>query len=183
MLIKTPLLHQSSGPRVFLSLSLSPSLSFSGWSPGAQRLSEFTFLPGLLRPSREGALHLHPIEGAWGLREQSKPRAGALLAFCINQGISASFSLLYFPVGRLRTTRFRSIKGPQPVFKMWCIFFLHLQNTSLQTNHISSAHVAGSYGVSTASELPLPTARITPKQCLIPGRVSEMHVQWNQKRT
>ena len=35
-------------------------------------------------------------EGAWGLREQSKPRAGALLAFCINQGISASFSLLYF---------------------------------------------------------------------------------------
>ena len=34
MLIKTPLLHQSFGPRVFLSLafalSLSPSLSFSG---------------------------------------------------------------------------------------------------------------------------------------------------------
>ena len=35
-------------------------------------------------------------EGAWGLLEQSKPHAGALLAFCINQGISASFSLLYF---------------------------------------------------------------------------------------
>ena len=32
MLIKTPLLHQNLGPRVFLSLSfsLSPSLSFSG---------------------------------------------------------------------------------------------------------------------------------------------------------
>ena len=35
-------------------------------------------------------------EGTWGLREQSKPRAGALLPFYINQGISASFSLLYF---------------------------------------------------------------------------------------
>ena len=52
-------------------------------------------------------------EGAWGLREQSKPHAGPLLAFCINQGISASFSLLYFLIGRLQTTRFRSIKGPQ----------------------------------------------------------------------
>ena len=52
-------------------------------------------------------------EGAWGLREQSKPCTGELLAFCINQGISASFSLLYFLIGRLRTTRFWSIKGPQ----------------------------------------------------------------------
>ena len=30
-------------------------------------------------------------EGACGLREQSKSCAGALLAFCVNQGISASF--------------------------------------------------------------------------------------------
>ena len=30
-------------------------------------------------------------EGACGLHEQSKSRAGALLAFCVNQGISASF--------------------------------------------------------------------------------------------
>ena len=30
-------------------------------------------------------------KGACGLREQSKSRAGALLAFCVNQGISASF--------------------------------------------------------------------------------------------
>ena len=85
----------------FLSLSL--SLSFSGWSPGAQRLSEFTFLPGLLRPS---------WEGTWGLREQSEPRAGALLAFCVNQGISVSFSPL-LSYRRLQTTKFRSIKGPQ----------------------------------------------------------------------
>ena len=30
-------------------------------------------------------------EGTCGLREQSKSRAGALLAFCVNQGLSASF--------------------------------------------------------------------------------------------
>ena len=60
MLIKTPLFHQSFGPHVLLSLSL----SLSGYFFGAQRLSEFTFLPGLLRPSREGTLHLHPIERA-----------------------------------------------------------------------------------------------------------------------
>ena len=62
------------------------SLSFSGWSFGVQRLSEFTFLPGLLRSSREGPC------GWW---EQSKSHAGALLAFCINQGISTSFSPLF----------------------------------------------------------------------------------------
>ena len=45
------------------SLSLLLSLSaFSGWFPGAQRLSEFTFLPGLLRPNREGTLRLHSRE-------------------------------------------------------------------------------------------------------------------------
>ena len=58
MLIKTPVLHQSSGPHVFL------SLSFSGYFFRAQRPSEFTFLPRLLRPSREGALCLYPIERA-----------------------------------------------------------------------------------------------------------------------
>ena len=49
---------------------------------------------------------------SWGLCEQSKPRAGALLAFCVNQGISASFSPL-LSYRWLRTTKFRSIKGPQ----------------------------------------------------------------------
>ena len=52
-------------------------------------------------------------EGAWGLLEQSKRRAGALLAFWVNQGISASFSLLYFLISRLQTIGFWSIKGPQ----------------------------------------------------------------------
>ena len=127
MLNKTPLLHQSSGPRVLLSLSLSLSLSFSGWSPGVQRLSEFIFLPRLLRHSREGALCLHPIKRApeaYVNRASLVP--GALLAFCVNQGISASFSLLDFLMSQLWTTRFRSIKGPQQVFKIWCIFFFTL---------------------------------------------------------
>ena len=56
-------------------------------------------------------------EGAWGLREQSKPHAGALLAFCVNQGISASFSPL-LSYRQLWTTRFRSIKGPQQNAKL-----------------------------------------------------------------
>ena len=109
MLIKTPLLHQSSGPRVFLSLSL----SLSGYFFGAQRPSEFTFLPGLLRPSGEGVLCLHPIERAPEASvNRASPAPGALLAFCVNQGISASFSPL-LSYHRLQTTRFRSIKGPQ----------------------------------------------------------------------
>ena len=118
MLIKTPLLHQSSGPRVCLSLSLSLSLplSLSGYFFGAQRFSEFTFLPGLLRPTREGALCLHPIKRMpEASMNRARPVPGALLAFCVNQGISASFSLLYFLIGPLWTTRFRSIKGPQQV--------------------------------------------------------------------
>ena len=74
MLIKTPLLHQSFGPWVLLSLSL----SLSGWPAGAQRSSGFIFLPGLPRPSRECALSR---EGAWGLREQSKPHARGIIGF------------------------------------------------------------------------------------------------------
>ena len=111
MLNKTPLLHQSSGPHVFLSLSF--SLSLSGYFFGTQRPSEFTFLPRLLRPSREGALRLHPIERAPEASvNRASPVEGALLAFSVNQGISASFSpLLSYPP--LQTTMFRSIKGPQ----------------------------------------------------------------------
>ena len=92
--------------------SFSLSVLLSGWLLGAQGLSEFTFLPGLLRPDREGALHLHQ---GWGvLRLHSTKRApaasvnrassvpGALLVFCVNQGRSSlSLSaLLYFHLGR-----------------------------------------------------------------------------------
>ena len=111
MLIKTPLLHQSSAPCVFLSLSF--SLSLSGYFFGAQRPSEFTFLTGLLRPSQEGALCLHPIERAPEASvNRASPVLEALLPFCVNQGIAASFCLL-LSNHWLQTTRFWSIKGPQ----------------------------------------------------------------------
>ena len=45
---------------------------------------------------------------------KASPAPGALLAFCVNQGISASFSPL-LSYRRLQTTRFWSIKGPQQV--------------------------------------------------------------------
>ena len=123
-LIKTPLLHQSFGPMsFFLSLSLPFSLSFS---PFLSLSLFFTLIPWSAEAlwvhfpaqasktlSRRCSVPSPHREGAWGLREQSKPCAGALLASCVNQGISASFSLLYFLIGLLQTTRFRSIKGPQ----------------------------------------------------------------------
>ena len=84
---------------LLISLSLFPSLSFSGWSPEAQRLSEFTFLPRASKTlSRRCSAPSPHREGAWGLREQSKPHAGALLAFCVNQGISASLSFTFLSV-------------------------------------------------------------------------------------
>ena len=93
-------------------------LSLSGYFFGVQRPSEFTFLPGPLRPSQEGALHLHPINRAPEASvNRANPVRGAFLAFWINQGISASFSPLP-SYCRLRTTRFWSIKGPQQTLKI-----------------------------------------------------------------
>ena len=76
-------------------------------------------------------------EGAWGLHEQSKPHAGALLAFCVNQGISASFSLLYFLIGWLRTTKFSPLKDLN-----W-LDLLAVQGTlkSLLQHHSSKASI------------------------------------------
>ena len=100
--------------RALVPVSFFLFLSLSGYFFGAQRPSEFTFLPGLLRPSQEGALRLHPIERApEASMNKASPMPGALLAVCINQGISACFSLLYIFIGRLWTTRFWYIKGPQ----------------------------------------------------------------------
>ena len=53
------------------------------------------FLPGLLRPSREGALCLTHLRGLLvPTCSSSSPKNRALLAFRVNQGMSASFSLL-----------------------------------------------------------------------------------------
>ena len=111
MLIKRPLLHQSTGPCVCVCVCVSLSLSF-------RLIPEFTFLPRLLRPSREGALCLHPIERApEAFMNRASPVPGALLAFCVNQGISASFSPL-LSYCQLWTTRFWSIKGLQQTLKI-----------------------------------------------------------------
>ena len=132
MLIKTPLLHQSSGPRVFLSFSLSLSLSpplffrLIPWSAEALWV-HFPARASKTLWRRRCAASPH-WEGAWGLREQSKSRAGALLAFCVNQVISASFSPL-LSYRRLRTTRFRSIKGPQQLIRTYHIAQGTLLNT------------------------------------------------------
>ena len=82
-------------PSFFLSFFLSLLLSFSGWSLGAQGPYVFTYLPVLLRPEWEGTLRLHSLgrPGGW-LRPMwmvQVPCLGVLLAFCVNQGISASF--------------------------------------------------------------------------------------------
>ena len=115
MLIKTPLLHQSFGPRVLLSLSHSLSLSLSP-PPRlfqADPLEHRGSLSSLFCPH---ILRLYPIETApEASMNRASPMSGTLLAFCVNQGISASFSLLYFLIGPLQTTRFWSIKGPQQV--------------------------------------------------------------------
>ena len=103
----------AAAPSEIWSLCLSFSLSLSSYFLRVQRLSGFTFLPGVLRHSQEGALHLYPIERVpEASMNRASPVPGALLAFCLNQGISAAFSPL-LSYHRLRTTRFRSIKGPQ----------------------------------------------------------------------
>ena len=113
-IIKAPLLHQNFSPHVFF---VSLSLSFSGWFSGAWRPVVLTFLPELLRPSREGTLCLHPLERAPGaFMSDASPMSRALLVLCINQGISASFSLL-LSYRWLHTTRFWSIKGSQQSMK------------------------------------------------------------------
>ena len=91
----------------FLSLSLSQAISL-------ERRGSLSSLscPGFWDPLEKVLCAFTHWEGTWGLCEQSKPCAGALLAFCVNQGISASSSPL-LSYHRLRTTRFQSIKGPQ----------------------------------------------------------------------
>ena len=104
------LAHQAWSPRVVL---VSVSLFFfsvlpSGWLIGAWEPSKTTYLPGLLRPTREGALRwgtVHDLRGRrwppWSERVQCH-----ILAFCVNQldqacDLSAllSFCQHYHPEG------------------------------------------------------------------------------------
>ena len=128
MLNTTPLLHQSFGPRVLLSLSLSLYLFFRliPWSTEALWVHFLAQASKtLLRRCSAPSPHR---EGAWGLHEQSKPRAGALLAFCVNQGISASFSPL-LSYHRHQTTKFRPLKDLNTngcwQFDLWFLPFLN----------------------------------------------------------
>ena len=87
------MLHESLGPHVFL-LSLSLSLSLS--PANSLEPIVLTPLPGLLRPSREGALYLHPLERVPGaFVSDASPVSRTLLVFCVNQGISASLSFAF----------------------------------------------------------------------------------------
>ena len=61
-----------------------------------------TFLPGLLRPPRRPGAFV----------SDASPVSKTLLVLCVNQGISASFSLS-LSYRRLCTTRFLSVKRPQ----------------------------------------------------------------------
>ena len=71
MLIKTSLLHQSFG--VF-GVCLVCVCVWCACVCVCVHAAELTFLPGLLRPSREGALCLHPLERAPGAYvQQRKP--------------------------------------------------------------------------------------------------------------
>ena len=80
MLIKTPLLHQSFGPRVLLSLSL--SFRLIPWS---------TEVLWVHFPAR--ALCLHPIKRVpEALVNRASPVPGALLAFYVNQGAVAAWT-------------------------------------------------------------------------------------------
>ena len=97
MLNKTPLLHQSLGPHVCLSVCLSLSLHPPNSLERRNPSCSLTFLPGLLRPSQEGALYLHPLERAPGaFVSDASPVSRTLLVFCVNQGMLASLSLFYF---------------------------------------------------------------------------------------
>ena len=80
----------------------------------------FTFLPGLLRPSREGALYLHPIERApEAFVNRASPCRGFIGFLCKPRNISLFLSPLLsyrstldHQSGPLKDLLLGSIKGP-----------------------------------------------------------------------
>ena len=111
MLIKTPLLHQSFGLYVFLSLSLSLSLRLSLWSADALWI-HFPAQASKTLPRRCSAPSPHR-EGAWGLCEQSNPHVRDFIGFLRKPRNISLFLSPLLSYRQLRTTRFWSIKGPQ----------------------------------------------------------------------
>ena len=95
MLIKTPLFHQSSGPRVFLSLSLYLFFRLIPWSSADALWIHFPAWASKTLSRRHFACSLH-WEGTWGLCEQSKPCVGGFIGFLRKPRNISLFSLLYF---------------------------------------------------------------------------------------
>ena len=119
-IIKAPLLHQSLGPRVFF-VSLSLSLFLANSLERGDPLCSL-FCPGFYNP-------LERAPGAFV--SNASPVSRTLLVLCVNQGISASFSLSV-SYRRLCTTRFRSIKGPQQITISMCRRQSSIVSTLLQ---------------------------------------------------
>ena len=91
MLIKTPLLHQSLGPRVFLSFSL--SLFLANCLERRGRLSSLS-CPGFWDPLKKAhCAFTHSRGRPVPTCSSASPENRTLLAFRVNQGTSASFSL------------------------------------------------------------------------------------------
>ena len=105
-----------------LSLSLSLSLSlFLANSLECGGLLSSLSCPGFWDPLEKAHCAFTHLRGCPVPTCSSvSPKNRTLLAFRVNQGLSASFSLL-LSYRRLRTTRFRSIKGPtwQNIFQTW----------------------------------------------------------------
>ena len=120
LLIKTPLLHQSLGPRVFLSffLSFSLSLSLYFWLiPWSSEAHWAHFLAGLLRPSWEGnCAFTHSRGHLVPMCSSASPENRTLLAFRINQGYQPP-SLSYFLI--VDSGPPASIKGPISYLKIY----------------------------------------------------------------
>ena len=111
------MLHQSLGPHVFLSFFLSLSLSLCvsprliHWSAETRLAhSPARVSKTLWRRCPVPSPRLERAPGAF-VRDAS-PVSRTLLVFCVNQGVSASFSLS-LSYRHLRTARSWSIKGPQ----------------------------------------------------------------------
>ena len=145
MLIKTPLFHQSSGPRVFLSLSLYLFFRLIPWSSAEALWIHFPAWASKTLSRRHFACSLH-WEGTWGLCEQSKPWARGFIGFLhkprnINLFLSIFFSVNSRPPGSsplkdLNTEEVRSFTptdtGRLGQHHLWCLHFKEVALRSLR---------------------------------------------------